>query len=86
MSIRTGVQTNAARKSSTPNRRGLSRRMPAVMKVGTRLAGTKRELTTTNIPRGVENQPAHWSSWCGLSSHLSGARVRACLPKNRPIE
>ena len=60
--------------------------MPAVTKVGTRLAGMKRELTITSIPRGEPNQPAMRSISCSLTIHRSGARRRAPRPSQRPSE
>ena len=81
-----GVQINAATSNKPPSRAMFSFMIPAVTKVGTRLAGTKRELTTTSMPCGVENQPAHWLILLSLMNHLNGALVIACRPKNRPIE
>jgi len=81
-----GVQMRAATSSSRPRRKAFSFMMPAVMNVGTRLAGTKRELTTTIMPLGVENQPAHWLTLCSLRNHFSGALRIAFRPRNRPMQ
>ncbi len=77
---------SAATRSSRPRRKALSFMMPAVTKVGTRLAGTKRELTTTIMPLGVENQPAHWLTLCSLMNHFNGALRIAFRPRKRPTE
>ena len=85
-SMSTGVQTSAAVKSSSERRGRPRRRMPAVTKVGTRLAGMKRELTITSMPRGEPNQPAMRSISCSFTIHLSGARRSAPRPSQRPSE